>query len=95
MSTLNQFIIGNIKSIQRGTVSLNTQVNTVAVTISSVNTSKSLLTHLGTNANVQSAAMTPIDAYLALTNSTTITAIRTSPPTNFSTIVSYQIVEYY
>ena len=65
---------GQIKSIQRGVIA-----SPGTATITSVNTSKSLLAYLGASAT---------GAYVVLTNSTTVTATGAAN-------VSYQVVEYY
>lgn len=97
MSTLSQFAQGGkIKSIQRGLTTLNNSTSSSSVIINSVDTSKSILYHLGT-----STASTGGDynrtVYLTLTNSTTITVAGATNAGIFgdSVTVSWQLVEYY
>jgi translation initiation factor 2 gamma subunit (eIF-2gamma) len=94
MSTLSQFGSG-IKSIQRGTLS-NSVGSQATATISPVNTSKALLSNLGTSG--YDFANTTLDGAanyrLTLTNSTTITANRGVSTSN-NIVVSWELVEYY
>jgi len=83
-STNWQQLSQTIKSIQRGVIGLSSSPTTA--TITSVNTSKSILTNLGWSGSGS------IDVKLQLTNSTTITAEATGVT---SSQVGYQIVEYY
>lgn len=82
----------SIKSIQRGTIQINSGTASNTATISSVTTAKATLNCLGsssTDTAVGAAAM----AYLVLTNGTTVTATRASTAAA-ATIVSYEVVEY-
>jgi hypothetical protein len=81
MSVASQFGGGGIKSIQRGTVSV---LSTATVTITAVNTAKTMLNYLGDAAG---------SAFLQLTSSTQITF--TSGDGNFSKSVSYEVIEYF
>ena len=81
---------GIIKSIQRGTISISGATSNTA-TISSVDTTKSVLRHLGQSTSSSSYTDRAL-ARIYLTNGTTITADRGSS-TN-STTVSYEVVEY-
>ncbi|MCI1999545.1 MAG: hypothetical protein LKJ75_02610 [Clostridia bacterium] len=81
--------ISVIKSIQRGTISL-AGVYSATATISSVDTSKSVISYLG---NVVPEYADQF-ARVELTNSTTITAYRNSNNAN-STVVGFEVVEYY
>lgn len=80
-----------IKSIQRGTIAC-AGGGPYNSTITAVNTSKTILTHLGqdfSNTTIQG-----ITVSLSLTSSTNVQAARGTTdgtPTN----VSYQVVEYY
>lgn len=89
MSSLSDFLPGRIKSIQRGTIAV-TGATSATATITSVDTSKSILTHLG-----QHSTQTGLDnvaTSLALTNATTITATRGA--STGTVTVGYQVVEY-
>lgn len=89
MSNVTQFLPGQIKSIQRGTIAISSGTSNTA-TVTSVDTSKSILMHLG-----QYSTQTGIDnvlTALALTNATTITATRGA--STGTTTVGYQLVEY-
>lgn len=89
MSNATQFLPGQIKSIQRGTIAISSGTSNTA-TVTSVDTSKSILMHLG-----QSSTQTGIDnvsTALALTNATTITATRGG--STGTTTVGYQLIEY-
>jgi hypothetical protein len=97
MSTLSQFAGGGIKSVQRGTTSVTT---TSTVTISSVDTSKSVViatVKSGTNRYVTVDAWWACTASTALTNSTTITLTNGaySTSTHGTSDVAWQVVEYY
>ena len=102
MSTLSQFFdrsSGEIKSIQRGVITISANP-TVTATISSVDTSKSILYLLGystaTDNTLQDKGINRM-AYLTLTDSTTITASGAVQPINYYGVlyVSWQLVEYY
>lgn len=104
MSSLSQFAqSGRIKSIQRGLISIGTSSSSASITITSVDTSKSVLYNLGqsTAALINNAYYYygghayNADAYLSLTNSSTITASRTLTGVDVVQYISYQIVEYY
>jgi hypothetical protein len=82
---------GSIKSIQRGVISLSGSSATATATITAVDTSKSLLNHLGTLVNTDDARQI---THLTFTNATTITATR-SASTSGTQEVSFQVVEYY
>lgn len=91
MSTLSQFFTGGrIKSVQRGTIAMGAS-GSVAATISAVDTSKSVIFHLGSQSpdNDFSRGMTRVQ----LTNSTTVTAL-TSGNAGAGAIVGWQVVEY-
>jgi hypothetical protein len=96
MSTLNQFVGNRIKSIQRGTISIGAVSTSATATITSVDTTKSILIQLGSNgAQNNTYSVSSTDGYLVLTNATTITANKGVSGTSNIVIVSYQIVEYY
>lgn len=84
---LVEYFPGVIKSVQRGTI---TNPTTTA-TITTVNTAKSVVDHLG-NTTASAGAINAIQrTYLALTNSTTVTATAQ----NDSQITGYQVVEFF
>lgn len=91
MSTLSQFTGGGIKSVQRGTILISGVANATA-TITSVNINKSMVSFLGF---AESTFFTDNRAvpYIALTNATTVTAIRSS--SSGATVVSYEVIEFY
>ena len=78
-----------IKSIQRGDAQIGANLS-LTVTISAVNTSKSVLHFLGTT--TESSVVTPL-ARVALTNSTTITIVKGESSSNSN--LSWQLVEYH
>lgn len=78
---------GAFKSIQRGTINLGGVTSSTA-TITAVDTAKASLRLLGF-----SNASTTDSVYIALTNSTTITATR--PSTTGTIVVSWELTEVY
>ena len=94
MSTLTQFSGGGIKSIQRGTISISGSSSATA-TVTSVNTAKSLLTHLGQSGYYSSSGSDGLgNVRISLTNATTITAAAAATPNIVPYAVSYELVEY-
>jgi hypothetical protein len=83
MSTMSQFFGGGIKSVQRGVITFPGTDLTATATVSSVNTSKSFLSLLGTGSNGTFR--------IELTNSTTVTATRSG--TNVATNASWELIE--
>ena len=82
-----------IKSVQRGTVTVDAWTISGSATISSVNTAKSDLTLLGWSSASDDVRAVP---RLELTNSTTITATRSSAGgVNAAAAAAWQLVEYY
>lgn len=98
MSLLSQFYPGSgIKSVQRGTITMTNLETSASATISSVNTSKSMISFLG----FTTTETTPnTDQYLtriSLTNSTTVTINRNTPfavSGTRSITVSYEVIEF-
>lgn len=86
MSYLNS----SIKRLQRGTIALN-GVTTNTATITSVDTTKTILSLLGVTSD--QTDWDRASSIIALTNATTITASK-SNATGLAT-VAYQAVEYY
>lgn len=89
-----------IKSIQRGVLVITGTNQTGTVTITSVDTDKSVVIYGGTKQHRQdnwSLSLSP-DAYLTLTNSTTVTVTRyyhSGSPGVVQTDLPWQVVEYY
>ena len=93
MSNLAQFFGGQIKSIQRGVISLAGVNLTATATITAVDTSKTELRLLGQDSNVNTANFDYVLAHIVLTNTTTITATRvTGSGTN---VISWELTERY
>lgn len=92
MSYFSQFGAGNIKSIQRGVTGSVAAGGTESITITSVNTSKSILMNLGSTAE-QTATYFSAQGYFTLSNATTI--VFTMGATGNSCKGSWQLVEYY
>lgn len=86
--------VPTIKSVQRGVISLT---KAGSATINSVNTSKSLLRNLGESATGQISQdkIFGLGISLVLTNSTTISATRSSDAGIPSAAVSWELTEYY
>jgi hypothetical protein len=93
MSTLSQFAAGGIKSIQRGTISVNT---VAAATITAVNTAKTMLNFCGSQNGYSSPYANPNGAMIQLTSSTQVTATAQSLLTlSPAAVVSYEVIEYF
>ena len=91
MSTLSQFSGGGIKSIQRGTISVN---STATATITAVNTAKTVLNYCGCKSGLYyGGVFTAATAYISLTSSTQITAAAIAGHT--AATVSYEVIEYF
>lgn len=92
MSTLSQFA-GGIKSIQRGvmTVTPSAGLGTATATITAVNTSKSVVTLLGTRFTANDYGN--INCRIELTNSTTVTAQVNAAGAAME--IGWQVVEFY
>ncbi len=82
---------GIIRSVQRGTIVIANGTASNTATITTVNTTKSIVTFLGTTFT----AIAAVDerARLTLTNSTTVTANRVG--TTDTVTIGYQVVEYW
>jgi len=93
MSTLTQFLPQTgIKSIQRGVTGSVAATGTESITISSVDTNKSILTNLGTTAT-NTATYFTAQGYFELTSSTNINFQNGS--SGNSVKGAWQLVEYY
>jgi hypothetical protein len=94
------YATSTIKSIQRGVISITGTNQTATATITSVDTAKSVVISSGTRQWRQdgwSVSLSP-DAYLTLTNSTTVTVTRfysAGSPSAVQTDMPWQVVEYY
>lgn len=95
MSNLSQFFGGGlkIKSIQRGTIEIAATATGASATISSVDTSKSILFNLGFASTVLSSGASGVGVRLNLTNETTVTASKIYASSGAYS-VSYQVVEF-
>lgn len=93
MSGTQSALLGaGIKSIQRGTISMTSGGYTSGTaTITSVDTTKTELRMLG--ASNDAVADTTAISRVVLTNSTTITATRSS--ISGTTVVSWELTEFY
>jgi hypothetical protein len=92
MSFFTQFGAGNIKSIQRGVTGSVVVSGSEAITISSVDTGKSILMNLGV-ATTNTGTFYTAQGYFELTNSTTITFYNGGGSNSCKG--AWQIVEYY
>ena len=86
---------GMIKSIQRGIVAILGSNAAGTATVTAVNTSKAVLTHLGSSIFVGATDAADSDGRITLTNSTTITATRGNNASSSALNISYELVEYY
>lgn len=94
MSTLTQFLPQTgIKSIQRGVTGSVVATGTESITISSVDTSKSILTNLGVRITTSGSPEWGSQGYFTLANSTTI--VFTMGVVGQPNAGSWQLVEYY
>lgn len=84
-----------IKSIQRGTISITGTNTTAIATVTAVDVNKSIINWVGQNAFATGAGTSQGDIYLILTNATTITATRINSGVSQTSIVSYELVEYF
>lgn len=96
-SALQSGGVSVVKSIQRGVITISDTNTKTAATISAVNTSKTFVIYTGFNTRDGISETIQDKPYLELTNSTTVTAIRRFVNTDqrCSTIVPYQVIEYY
>lgn len=81
-----------IKSIQRGTIAMNTTSDTA--TIAAVDVANTRLRFLGFNDNNAADNIPDASIRIALTNATTVTATRASSGAS-NPIVSYEVIEYF
>lgn len=82
----------NIKSIQRGTVVIALNTTSATATISAVTTSKAMVNILGYTGGFQTTDDPGVYlGRIALTNSTTVTAIREA--SGVALTISYEVIE--
>lgn len=93
MSYFSQFGAGNIKSIQRGVTGSTAAGSTDTITITSVDTNKSILMNLGVRVTNSGSPEYGSQGYFTLDNSTTI--IFTNGTVGQNCSGSWQLVEYY
>ena len=88
-----EFMPGALRSVQKGTIQF-VSGTVYTATITSVNSAKSLLFHLGSSDPMTNTYDVPnyFNAALVLTNDTTVTA---STGTTSALLVGYQVVEFY
>lgn len=97
-NTVNYEVIeywpGLIKSVQRGTITLNS-VTSATATITAVDTTKTMVEHLGASNTDASGGNGQLWlTTLVLTNATTVTAAVNTAAAN-SPIVGYQVIEWF
>lgn len=81
------------KRIQRGTITIGSSSTSNTATVTSVNMDRSELRMLGNTYSSSTNDLNKAFCYIALTNSTTITATRGVGAASNSVIVSYELVE--
>lgn len=94
MSNFTQFFSGGsaIKAIQRGTVGIGANVNTGTATITSVDTTKTVVRFLG--ATRDNGSPNTFEPTLQLTSATQLTATRDISSTSANVIISYELTEW-
>jgi hypothetical protein len=81
---------GTLKSIQRGVITISSSVPVTAALSPAVDTTKTKLRYLGCTSDNSAFSLA---AHVVLTNSTTVTATRTSA--TGTTVVSWETEEVY
>lgn len=89
-----EFMPGVLKSVQRGTITLNNVTSNTA-TISAVNLSTAMLSMQGFTYNTGGNNDSQYYPRLDLTNATTITASCGTSPPSFNIIIGYQVADFY
>ena len=87
------FVPSLIKSIQRGTITLTDPATSNTATITAVNTGKSEVTFLGASGDTSATQNSMQQVDLTLTDSTTVTATRSTGVGNVT--VSYEVIEWF
>lgn len=82
--------LASIKSLQKGTIALNNPATAATATITSVDTAKAFVMYEGASSNQAGGGN---DAYLDLTNATTVTAYLAVASTG-NIIVGFTVVEF-
>jgi len=90
--TVIEFYPGVIRSVQRGTITINSTNTSATATITAVDTTKSVVFWLGSDAS-SNGSLTA--AYLTLTNSTTVTSTRNTQDGSSTSVTGYQVVQFY
>lgn len=82
-----------IKSVQRGVITISSGTSSGTATITSVDTSKSIVNFLNWACNTGGVAQSNYSPYVTLTNTTTVTAAKgdTSAITDY---VSWEVIEF-
>lgn len=83
-----------IKSIQRGTISMTGSATSGTATITSVDTTKSELRFMGSS-NTDTITDTTAISRVVLTNATTVTANRSGTSPTGTTVVGFEVTEWY
>ena len=91
-SALQSGGVSVIKSIQRGSTVLSTDTAERTVTISAVNMDKAILIYTGMSTSGSNLTYYP---QISLTGPTEITVKRYSGSGNYSTVIPYQVIEFY
>jgi len=84
----------SIKSIQQGYIALTSGVLTGTYTISSVDTSKAVVEHMGNVRDSTNAGLAGGHISVTLTNATTVTANRELDNSNVPARVTFRVIEY-
>lgn len=85
-----------VKSMQRGTATITSNGTTTTATVSSVDTTKSVLRYLGNSVSANDSAIQACVGFITLTNATTITFTRQNPLNSFQDlVVSWELAEYF
>jgi hypothetical protein len=87
-----QYRYSPVRLIQRGTITITAGNAAATATVTSVNTAKARLTHLGATIDTGGSAGTIAGIRLTLTNATTVTATRVGTTEDYT--VSYELVEF-
>ncbi len=91
-STLQLGSVSVVKSIQRGSVAIHADMNSNTATISAVNINKAIVLYTGMSTSNNSLTYYPS---ITLTSPTEITATRYAGSGNYSTVIPYQVIEFY
>ena len=91
-SALQSGGVSVVKSIQRGSVAIHADMNSNTATISAVNINKAIVLYTGMSTSNNSLTYYPS---ITLTSPTEITATRYAGSGNYSTVIPYQVIEFY